>query len=140
MKKRTLLLTLAVSFSIAAFSLAGPEQPMVAGDNLLTSAGFRPRKAETAEQRLIYAVSPSYRMLRAGTPRQSFFVYKDEGAGIAYVGGEAEFQRFQQLAAQERYARGFYMAKDLELDLAWRLAQAFGPILPEGYRGEPSYK
>lgn len=137
MKKLTLLQFLSLGLFIAASCLAGPEQPMVAGDNLLTSAGFRVRKAESAEQRLIYAVSPSYRMLRAGTRREPFFVYKDEGEGVAYVGGEAEFQRFQQLAAQEGYARGFYLAKDLDLDLAWRLSQAFGPPWSSG---ELNYK
>ena len=75
-------------------------------------------------------------MLRAGTPGQGFFVYKDEGAGIAYIGGEAEFQRFQQLAAQEGYARGFYLAMDLDFDLARRLSEAFGPAEPRG----PDYK
>ena len=124
MKTKSLHHCLVIILIAVAPCLAGPEQLPSSG-NLLTDAGFHSRKAETSEQRLIYAVSPAYRMLRAGTPWQSCYIYKDEGAGLTYVGDEVDYERFQQLALQEGYRYGFYQAKDLDRDLAWRLAEAF---------------
>ncbi len=125
MKTKALHQCLLIILFAVAPCLAGTELPGSSG-NLLTDAGFRVRKPETPEQRLIYAVAHPYRMLRAGTPWQSFYVYKDEGEGVAYVGDEVDYQRYQRLAAQEGYRYGFYLAKDLDLDLAWRLSEAFG--------------
>ena len=99
---------------------------MPSSGNLLTDAGFHARKPETPEQRLLYAVAPSYRVLKAGTPWENFYVYKDEGNGMAYVGDEVDYQRYRRLAAQEGYRYGFYLAKDMELDPAWRWSEAFG--------------
>lgn len=75
---------------------------------------------------MLYGTAPAYRVLRAGTPWQNFYVYKDEGAGVAYVGDEVDYQRYQRLAAEEGYAYGFYQAKDMENDPAWRWSEMFG--------------
>ncbi len=95
-------------------------QRLVNTTALLTSAGFHVRTAETNEQRLLYGVAPSYRVLRAGTPWESFYAYKDEASGVAYVGDEVDYQRFCQLAAQVGVPYGGYQARDMELDPAWR--------------------
>jgi hypothetical protein len=39
-----------------------------------------------------------------------FYVYKEEKKGVAYIGGEAEYQRYQQLAVQQQIAQDQYMA------------------------------
>jgi len=126
MNRKLLTRSLALLLFGAATSFAGPDQKEPTGGNLLTNAGFVVRKPVTDEQRLLYGTAPAYRMLRAVSPWEKFYVYKDEGAGIAYVGDEVDYQRYKSLAAQERYAYGAYMAADMELDPAWRWAEAFG--------------
>ncbi len=126
MKKNAFLHCLIVLLSAVAACLAGPTEMEPAGGNMLTRAGFHARKPVTPEQRLLYGVAPSYRMLRAGTPWQNFYVYKNETDGVAYVGDEVDYQRYRSLAAEEGYAHGFYHAQDMELDPAWRWSEAFG--------------
>ncbi len=126
MKTKALNRCLVIIFAAAASALAGPAEMQPSSGNLLTDAGFRARKPETQEQRLLYGTAPSYRMLRAGTPWQSFYVFKAFGDGVAYVGDEVDYQRYERLAAQEGYAYGFYRAQDMELDPAWRWSEAFG--------------
>ncbi len=50
-----------------------------------------------------------------------FYVYKDEKAGVAYVGREQEYQRYQQMAQDQ------YMAAQMQADAAWRSCGAWGP-------------
>jgi hypothetical protein len=47
-----------------------------------------------------------------------FYVYKDEKAGVAYIGREAEYQRYQQLAIQQQIAQDQYMAAEMEQQAA----------------------
>jgi len=56
-----------------------------------------------------------------------FYVYKDEKAGVAYVGREQEYQRYQQLAIQQQMAQDQYMAAQMQADAAWRSCGAWGP-------------
>jgi hypothetical protein len=96
--------------------------------SLLTAAGFRTRTPETAKQKEIYAALPPYQVSRATVPGKGvFYVYKDEKAGLAYVGREQEYQRYQGLAIQQQIAQDRYMAAELERDAAWRWYGAWGP-------------
>jgi hypothetical protein len=119
---------IAILISVAGASFAGPPSPPLSLDtvSLLTSAGFRERKPQNPEQRLLYGTAPAYRILRAGTPWQSFYAYKDEGAGVAYVGDEVDYQRYCRLAAQSGYAYGAFAGVWMEADPAWRWSEAFG--------------
>ncbi len=55
--------------------------------SLLTAAGFRARTPQTPKQQQIYAALPPYQVHRATVNGKTFYVYKDEKAGIAYVAG-----------------------------------------------------
>ena len=94
---------------------------------LLSAAGFRARTPETARQKELYASTPSYHMQRIDAKGKVFYAYKDEKEGIAYVGGEAEYQRYQQLAVQQRVARDQYMAAQMQRDMAWNWYGSYGP-------------
>src|SRR5437870_11940418 len=69
--------------------------------SLLTAAGFRARTPQTAKQKQVYASLPAYKVHRATVNGKVFYVYKDEKAGLAYIGREPEYQRYQQLAVQQ---------------------------------------
>ena len=94
---------------------------------LLSAAGFRARIPETARQKELYTAAPAYRMQRIDAQGKIFYAYKDEKEGIAYVGGEAEYQRYQQLAVQQRIARDQYMAAQMQRDMAYNWYGAWGP-------------
>ncbi len=58
---------------------------------LLSAAGFRARTPETPKQQQLYAALPPYKVERANAKGHVFYVYKDEKAGVAYVGREQEY-------------------------------------------------
>src|SRR5207237_1983981 len=92
---------------------------------LLNRAGFRAVKAETPEQRQLFATADPYKFLRGIARGGTFYVYKDESSHIAYVGLEGEYQRYQDLARQEGIAHGAYLAREMEGDAAYRWSGAW---------------
>ena len=95
--------------------------------SLLTAAGFRARTPQTPRQQQMYAVLPPYQVQRATVPGKGvFYVYKDEKAGLAYVGREQEYQRYQQLAIQQQIAQNQIMAAEMEQQAALDLYGGFG--------------
>jgi len=113
----------------AAMFLAGCESMGSANTtSLLTAAGFRARTPQTPKQQQIYAALPPYQVQRATVPGKGvFYVYKDEKAGIAYVGHEAEYQRYQQLCIQQQIAQNYYMAAQMNTVYARGWYGAWGP-------------
>src|ERR1043166_2805122 len=96
--------------------------------SLLIAAGFRVRIPETPQQKEIYASLTSYRMARATIPGKGvFYIFKDEKEGVAYVGREPQYQRYMQLAVQQRIAQDYYMAANMNQAAAWRWYGAWGP-------------
>ena len=96
--------------------------------SLLSAAGFRARTPQTPKQKEIYAALPPYHVERATVPGKGvFYVYKDEKAGIAYVGREQEYQRYQQLAIHQQIAQDYYMAAEMDRAAAWGWYGAWGP-------------
>jgi hypothetical protein len=125
--KPNIILTFGVA--VAALFLAGCASVGSANTtSLLTAAGFRARTPETPQQQQIYAALPPYQVQRATVKGKGvFYVYKDEKAGVAYVGREQEYQRYQQLAVQQQIAENYYMAAEMERAAAWQWYGAWGP-------------
>jgi hypothetical protein len=95
---------------------------------LLTAAGFRARTPQTPKQQQVYAALPPYQVERATVQGKGvFYVYKDANAGVAYVGREPEYQRYQQLAIQQQIAQNYYMAAEMDRAAAWGWYGAWGP-------------
>ena len=95
---------------------------------LLTAAVFRARTPQTPKQQQIYAALPPYQVERAAIEGKGvFYVYKDEKAGVAYIGREPEYQRYQQLAIQQQIAQNYYMAAQMDRATAWGWYGAWGP-------------
>ena len=95
--------------------------------SLLTAAGFRARTPQTPKQQQIYAALPPYQVHRATVNGKTFYVYKDEKAGVAYVGREQEYQRYQQLAIQQQIAQNYYTAVAMDRAAAFGWYGAWGP-------------
>jgi hypothetical protein len=127
--KTTSNLLIIFAAAAAALFLAGCAEMGSANTTaLLSAAGFRQRTPETAKQQEIYTALPPYQVSRATVPGKGvFYVYKDEKAGLAYVGREQEYQRYQGLAIQQQIAQERYMAAEMERAAAWQWYGAWGP-------------
>jgi hypothetical protein len=95
--------------------------------SLLTAAGFRARTPQTPKQQELYAALPPYKVEHATVKGRAFYVYKDEKAGVAYVGHEPEYQRYRQLAVQQQIAQNYYMAAEMNSFYARGWYGAWGP-------------
>ena len=95
--------------------------------SLLSAAGFRVRTPQTPKQQQMYAALPPYKVERATVQGHVFYVYKDEKAGVAYVGREQEYQLYQQLAIQQQIAQNYYTAVAMDRAAAYGWYGAWGP-------------
>jgi hypothetical protein len=73
--------------------------------SLLSQAGFSARTPQTAKQKELYAALPSNKLEHATMKGKGFYVFKDEKAGVAYIGGESAHRRYQQLCMQQHVAQ-----------------------------------
>ena len=95
--------------------------------SLLTAAGFRAHTPQTPKQQQIYTALPPYQVERATVNGHVFYVYKDEKAGVAYIGRQQEYQNYQQLAIQQQIAQNYYTAVAMDRAAAYGWYGAWGP-------------
>src|SRR5438270_11863819 len=130
--KETKTKVILIFAAAAAALLTGGCAEMGSGNttSLLSAAGFRARTPQTPQQQQIYTALPPYQVERATVKGKGvFYVYKDEKAGLAYIGREQEYQRYQQLAIGQQIAQDQYMAAELEREAAWRWYGAWRPTI-----------
>jgi hypothetical protein len=72
--------------------------------SLFSQAGFYTRTPQTAKQKELYAQLPSNKIDQGTAKGKVFYVFKDEKAGVAYIGGEAQHQKYLQLCSQKHVA------------------------------------
>ena len=110
-KKPTSNLLIALCVAGLALSFGGcAEMQSSNTKSLLSASGFRVRTPETPLQKEIYAALTPYHLERATYKNKTFYVYKDEEAGVAYVGREPEYQNYCRLAVQQRIAQDYQAA------------------------------
>jgi hypothetical protein len=127
-KTNSNLIVTFVAAAIALFVAGCAEMQSGNTTSLLTAAGFRARTPQTPKQQQVYAALPPYKVERATVPGKGvFYVYKDEKAGVAYVGREQEYQRYHQLAVQQQIAQDYYMAAEMDRAAAFGWYGAWGP-------------
>jgi hypothetical protein len=121
----TTMKTLRTSLVLVAallISSCATNQPSATTATLLGSAGFHLRTPETAQQKEIFAKLTSYKLESVIVGHKTYYVYKDEAKGMALVGGEAEYQRYVELARQERSSAAHHnmMMADAADTANWR--------------------
>jgi hypothetical protein len=129
MKIRKLNSMIVVLFGAAAalFLASCAEMGSANTTSLLSAAGFRARTPQTPKQQELYASLPPYTVEHATVKGRAFYVYKDEKAGVAYVGHDSEYQRYQQLCIQQQIAQNYYMAAEMNSVYARGWYGAWGP-------------
>jgi hypothetical protein len=71
-------------------------------ESLLKQAGFQSRTPTTAEQKAAYARLPAYELHRGTWKGQTIYAYKDEKAGVVYLGNQAQYAQYKQLAVNAK--------------------------------------
>ena len=89
-------------------------------ESLLKSAGFQERTPSTPKQKTAYDALPAYQLHRGTLKGRTAYIYKDEKAGVVYIGHKAQYQQFQQLAAKAKLKEEKQVAHDLDNDLEYR--------------------
>ena len=81
---------------------------------------------QTVKQHELYAALPSNKVERGTVKGKVFYVFKDEKAGVAYVGGEPEHQRYQQLCMQQHVAQP--AEEEMKHPFAQNWSNQWGPV------------
>jgi len=103
------------------FTLAGcASMESASQESLLSSAGFQARTPSTEKQKAAYAALPAYQLHRGTKGGKTIYAYKDEKAGVAYIGNEAQFQQYKQAAANAKLKEEKQVAHDMDNDLVYR--------------------
>ena len=96
----------------------------------LSENGFVARVPETPQQREAYAALTPYKLYRGVVRGSVFYVYKDEKNGVAYIGTDAEYQRYleraRRLVAAFETTEEKMAAYDMDSDLAYRWYGSWG--------------
>lgn len=130
--------TLAIIVALAGLSLAGcASMGSTDTKNMLSAAGFRERTPETPRQKELFAAAESYKVMKITSNGKTFYAYKDEKNGTAFIGDETNYQEYQRLAMQHKIAEQQYQAAMMERQLAMNWYGAYGPYVhgPLFYRG-----
>jgi hypothetical protein len=86
--------------AICALVLAGcaAMEPAASQESLLQQAGFQSRTPTTAKQKAVYAKLPANQLHQVTLKGRTLYGYKDEKAGVVWVGNEAQYAKYKQLA------------------------------------------
>ena len=85
-------------------------------ESLLKSAGFQERTPTTEKQKTAYQKLPAYQLHRITLKGRTVYAYKDEKAGVVYLGSQAEYAQFRQLAAKAKLKEEQFTAAQIALD------------------------
>jgi len=94
--------------------------------SLLAASGFRERTPETTKQVELYTAAEAYKVQRITANGKTFYAYKDEKSGTAWVGDETNYQEYKKLAIQQRIAQQEYQAAEMRRDAAYGWYRAYG--------------
>ena len=123
------LIILSAAVAAVLFLVSCAEMEANNTKSLLTSAGFRTFTPTTSLQKEVYAKMTPDHVQKITVKGKTIYAYKDEQAGVAYVGHAAEYQRYVNLCVQQRVAQDYYMAQAMDPYWSGRWYGAWG------YRG-----
>jgi uncharacterized protein YfaQ (DUF2300 family) len=99
-------------------------------ESLLQQAGFQSRTPTTAKQKAVYAKLPANQLQRVTVNGRTIYGYKDEKAGVVWVGDEAQYAQYKQLAVKAKLkeeqftpAQTALEAKDVHTYNQWYLGR-----------------
>jgi hypothetical protein len=126
-----LVLASLIAAFCALIALAGCTTMQPASqESLLQQAGFQSRTPTTAKQKAVYAKLPANQLHRVTVNGRTIYGYKDEKAGVVWVGNEAQYAHYKQLAAKANLkadqitpAQAALEARDMHVYNQWYLGR-----------------
>ena len=103
MNKLRFAFNLTVAVALSAL-VTGCLSALQQKQNLLTTAGFRNVLATTPQQKTLLASLPPDKMSVVQTDGKAWFVYPNIPQGSAFVGTEAQYNTYRQMASAQRTA------------------------------------
>ena len=94
--------------------------------SMLSAAGFHERTPETPKQTELYTAAESYKVLKIASNGKTFYAYKDEKNGTAYIGDETNYMQYQRLAVERKIAQEQYQAAAMQNQAAMGWYGAYG--------------
>jgi hypothetical protein len=101
---------LAVAFGGCAGMQTGQTQST---EDLLSAAGFRMRIPDTPQKMARLQMLTQRQIVAHSWNGKPFYVYADAVNNRLYVGNEAAYQRYQQLAVAQKISQQQYMAAQM---------------------------
>jgi hypothetical protein len=87
-------------------------------ESLLIAAGFRARTPTTAKQQAMFNRMEPYRLERRIRNGKVLYAYADKQQNLVYIGGDNEYQRYKQLALQQRIAEDQLQAAQINEEVS----------------------
>jgi len=104
---------------------------------LLSDAGFTRNIPENIKQKDRYAAAEPYKLHRITSGGKTFYAYKDEKSGTAYVGTEKNYQEYRRLAEKQKVTREQYEATNMQSLGSWYGPSPYSPYRNIGYNRYP---
>jgi hypothetical protein len=89
-------------------------------ESLLQQAGFQSRTPTTEKQKAAYAALPAYKLHKGSREGRTVYAYKDEKAGVVWIGNKAQYAQYQALAKKAQLKEEKQVARDMDNDLVYR--------------------
>ncbi len=96
---------------------------------MLSKAGFRQILPETPRQKELYAAAPSYKIHSITSNGKTFYAYKDEKNGTAYVGDQLKFRQYQRLLMEQSAQEKEFEATPMVGPTAFGWYGAYSPFV-----------
>ncbi|MEJ2070610.1 MAG: hypothetical protein P8X65_13225 [Syntrophobacterales bacterium] len=130
MQRNLLLVSLAMIVAAAlSLSSCGGMQAQ-SKENLLSAAGFQMRLADTPAKQTQLQAMTQRKLMPHQKKGQMYYTFANSKSGRLYIGNAQNYQRYQELAAQQKVAREDYMAAEMEEQEAmdWDMWGYYGPM------------
>lgn len=84
--------------------------------SVLVEAGFQPVLPETITERKAYEALPANQIASTDAPGRKVYAYRNKSENVTYVGGEAEYKRYQDLLQSKGRERADNLAMQMNQD------------------------
>jgi hypothetical protein len=111
---RTLVLAFAAMWSTFSFTGCAAVNPYE--ESVVVDAGFHQVIPETVSERNAYNALPPYQVQRTDAPGHTVYAYHNKSKDVTYIGGEAEYKRYQQLIQQRGKERSDQLTAQMNQD------------------------
>jgi len=128
MRTKVLLGSSVLLVAVALMSSCGGMQAQ-SKENLLSAAGFQMRMADTPQKAAHLQTLTQRKVVPHQKDGQVYYTFANAQQGRLYVGNAQNYQRYQELAAEQRMAQEDYMAEEMRQEemMDWDMWGFYGP-------------